>query len=123
MRTTVTGRRTLSASTLMSDEVVDAEGEKLGEIEDLMIDLQNGRVDYAVLSFGGFLGLGGKLFAVPFELFDVDFENQRMILDVEREAVQEAPGFDEDDWPDTADQSWHAEVHDHWGSTRPTDVS
>lgn len=119
MRSTVTGRRTLSTSTLTGDAVVDAEGEDLGQIEDFMIDLQNGRVDYTVLSFGGFLGMVGKLFAVPFELLDFDLENERVLLDVDRETIQGAPGFDETDWPDTTDEAWHTEIHDHWGSTRP----
>lgn len=119
MRSTVTGRRTLSTSTLTGDDVVNAEGEDLGTIEDFMIDLQNGRVDYAVLSFGGFLGLGDKLFAIPFELLDVDFENKRVTLDIDREALEDAPGFDKDDWPDTSDEAWHTRIHDHWGTTRP----
>lgn len=119
MRSTVTGRRTLSTSTLTGDDVVNAEGEDLGTIEDFMIDLQNGRVDYAVLSFGGFLGMGDKLFAIPFELIDVDFENERVSLDVDRETLEGAPGFDKDDWPDTSDEGWHTRIHDHWGTTRP----
>jgi sporulation protein YlmC with PRC-barrel domain len=62
--------RVLSASTLEGDKVTNAEGENLGEVKELMIDLESGRVAYAVLEFGGFLGLGDKLFAVPWEAFD-----------------------------------------------------
>lgn len=60
-----TGRRLLSASTIEGTPVQNQAGEDLGEINELMIDLEKGRIAYAVLSFGGFLGLGDKLFALP----------------------------------------------------------
>ena len=74
--------RVLSASTINGDAVVNSNGDKLGQIEELMIDLDNGRVAYAVLSFGGFLGIGDKLFAIPFEALQLDTENHRFVLDV-----------------------------------------
>lgn len=116
--TTTTRRRNLSTSTLLGDDVVNGQGEDLGEIEDFMIDLPDGRIDYAVLSFGGFMGMGDKLFAVPFELLNVDFENKRVVLDVPKERLENAPGFDEDDWPDTSEEAWHTRIHEHYGTTR-----
>ena len=70
-----TGRlasRVLSASTLNGDDVYNPKGEKLGSIKELMLDIENGKVCYAVLSFGGFLSLGEKLFAVPWSARPVD---------------------------------------------------
>jgi len=96
---------TLSATTIIGDPVVNEYGEDLGKIEELMIDLDHGRVAYAVLSFGGLFGIGDKLFAVPLEAMRVDPENHRFVLDVERERLDEAPGFDKDDWPDAAEAS------------------
>lgn len=107
--------RVLSASSLASTRVVNAEGEDLGRIEELMIDLAGGRVAYAVLSFGGFLGFGDKLFAVPFEALAIDAENECFRLDVPRERLEEAEGFDEDDWPDFADRRWGEGVYRHYG--------
>ena len=83
--------------------MVNRAGENLGEIEELMIDLENGRVAYAVVSFGGFVGIGNKLFAVPFEALELDAENHCFVLDVPREKLEKAPGFDKDKWPDFAD--------------------
>jgi sporulation protein YlmC with PRC-barrel domain len=105
----------LSATSIVGDEVENPQGENLGKIEDLMIDLQNGNVAYAVLSFGGFLGMGDKLFAVPFQALHCDCENKRMILDTDKERLKNAPGFDKDHWPNTADRTWGADVHSHYG--------
>ena len=96
----------LSSSSINGDGVVNAAGDDLGHIEDLMIDPVTGKVDYAVLSFGGFLGMGDKYFAIPFEQLSVDRENKRMVLNVEKERLKDAPGFDKDDWPDFADSGF-----------------
>ena len=105
----------LSAGTLCGDAVVNPTGESLGRIEELMIDLDRGKVAYAVLSFGGFLGIGSKLFAVPFEALELDAENQRFVLDTPREKLEQAPGFDKDQWPDFADPSFGREVYGYYG--------
>lgn len=105
----------LSASTITGDKVVNREGEDLGDIKDLMIDTESGRVAYAVLEFGGVLGLGSKLFAVPLSAMQVDPENHRFIFDQDKEVLKNAPGFDKDDWPDFSDRAWGSEVHSHYG--------
>jgi sporulation protein YlmC with PRC-barrel domain len=105
----------LSAATLCGDAVVNPNGENLGRIEELMIDLERGKVAYAVLSFGGFLGIGSKLFAVPFEALELDPDNKRFVLDTPREKLEQAPGFDKDQWPDFADPSFGREVYGYYG--------
>jgi sporulation protein YlmC with PRC-barrel domain len=107
--------RVMSASTLTGDAVTNAVGEDLGRIEELMIDLENGCVAYAVLSFGGFLGLGDKLFAVPFRALTLDTERKCFVLDVPREKLEAAPGFDKHDWPDFADPTFGDEVYGYYG--------
>ena len=107
--------RVMSASTLAGDAVTNAAGEDLGRIEELMIDLQNGCVAYAVLSFGGFLGMGDKLFAVPFGALTLDLQRKCFVLDVPREKLEAAPGFDKSDWPDFADASFGDEVYGYYG--------
>jgi hypothetical protein len=107
--------RVLSASTLCGDAVTNAVGEDLGRIEELMIDLSSGRVAYAVLSFGGFLGIGDKLFAVPFGALRLDTGRKCFVLDVPREKLENAPGFDKNDWPDFADPSFGDEVYGYYG--------
>jgi len=112
---TTIARRVLSASTIKGDDVVNAQGEDLGNIDDLMIDLERGRVAYAVLSFGGFLGMGDKLFAIPWEAMTVDQDNKRLVLNVDKELLKKAPGFDKNNWPDMADPAWGAELHSYYG--------
>lgn len=116
-RITTTTPPVLSATTLIGDPVVNAAEENLGELEDLMIDVDNGRIRYAVLSFGGFLGVGNKLFAVPFETLQIDGENERIILDVQKKHLENAPGFNKNNWPDTAQEEWQTEVYEFYGRT------
>ncbi|MGE3274399.1 MAG: PRC-barrel domain-containing protein [Vicinamibacterales bacterium] len=108
--------RALSASTLIGDEVVNTQGEKLGKIEDIMLDLERGRVAYAVLSFGGFLGMGDKFFAVPWDQLDVDLQAKNFRLDVPKEKLEQAPGFDKDNWPDTVDPTFVGQVYEYYGT-------
>ena len=71
----------------------------MGKIEDLMIDVQEGRVAYAVLSFGGFLGMGDKLFAIPWQAFSLRPDERAFLLDIPRDVLEKAEGFDKDYWP------------------------
>jgi sporulation protein YlmC with PRC-barrel domain len=112
------GRKSLSATTLIGDRVVNRKGEDLGKIEDLMIDPEQGRVGYAVLSFGGFLGMGDKLFAVPLQALQLSREDKRFILDVDKERLKNAPGFDKDKWPDISDRSFGTTVYSYY-NTKP----
>jgi len=112
------GPRIMAADTLEGDTVVNAAGEDLGEIKDIMIDVPSGRVAYAVLSFGGFLGIGDKLFAIPWQALQLDPENHRFVLDVDKERLRAAPGFDKDHWPSMADERWAVEIHEYY-SSRP----
>jgi sporulation protein YlmC with PRC-barrel domain len=120
MSTTKTdaGRKTLSATTLIGDRVVNRQGEDLGKIEDFMLDPEQGRVGYAVVSFGGFLGIGDKLFAVPMQALQLSRADKRFILDVDKERLKNAPGFDKDHWPDMSDRSFGATVYSYY-NTRP----
>lgn len=104
----------LSSSTLTGDDVVDREGNKLGTLKELMIDLDRGEVAYAVLSRGGMAGIGEKLFAVPWALLEVDTDRRRVVLDVEEEVLDNSPGFDPDNWPQF-NTEWGTAIHEHYG--------
>jgi sporulation protein YlmC with PRC-barrel domain len=108
-------RQVLSSSSINGTTVQNMQRENLGEIKDLMIDIAEGRIVYAVLSFGGFLGMGDKLFAIPWEAFRVVQEEEVLLLDVMKEKLENAPGFDKDDWPDMADTTWGQGIHDYYG--------
>lgn len=107
----------LSASTLTGDKVRNPEGEQLGSLEEIVIDLDDGRVSYAVVATGGFLGLGNKFFAVPWDMLFVDTDNKEIVLDISKDALEGAPGFDQDDWPDTHDRTWVGDVYRYYGRT------
>ena len=106
----------LAADTLTGDKVVNLQNEDLGKIEHLMIDLGTGRIAYAVLSFGGFLGMGDKLFAIPWSALTVDTLEKRFILQVDKELLKRAPGFDKEQWPNMADRAWGTQVFKYYGA-------
>ncbi len=107
-------RPVISASTLNKDSVRNNQNEDLGKIHDIMIDVEHGRIAYAVLSFGGILGMGDKLFAIPWQSLRVDRQNECMVLDIPKERLENAPGFSQDDWPDMADQRWGGSIYEYY---------
>lgn len=116
MTTTHEIPRCLAATNLRGTEVKNRSGDDLGEITELMIDLVDGRVAYAVLSFGGFLGLGDKLFAVPWAALHYDAVENYFVLDMDKERLEHAPGFDKDQWPNFADPRFHVETYAYYAS-------
>lgn len=104
----------LSSSSITGDDVCNMQDEKLGHIEDIMLDTTDGKIRYVVLSAGGFMGLGEHFFAVPWRALTLDQENQRFMLDVDVERLKNAPGFDKDNWPDMADPSWNSTVESYY---------
>ena len=104
----------LSANSLKGNNVRNAKGDNLGKVEDFMLDTSTGEVSYAVLSFGGVMGIGNKLFAVPLQAMRTDTEQHEFILDESKERLEKAPGFDKDNWPKTADSKWHEEVRTYY---------
>ena len=115
MQTEIRTPVVLSASTLMGDPVKNHFGEDLGKLEELMIDLSSGRVAYAVLSFGGVLGMGNKLFALPWKALTVDTENHIIVVNINKEMLEDAPGFDKDHWPVTSEDAWLTDVYEYYG--------
>jgi sporulation protein YlmC with PRC-barrel domain len=101
--------KVLSASTLLGDKVTNLRGEDLGKVEAIMLELKTGHVAYVVVSFGRVNWMpNNKLFAVPWEVLSISFHDKKFILNVSKEALQSAPGFDRDKWPDVADFGWLA---------------
>ena len=107
----------LQATTIIGKRVLNRSGEQLGTLKELVIDLEDGRVAYAVLSFGGFLGKGDKLFAIPWEAFALNPKDHTFLLDVEKEVLRQAPGFDKDQWPDGAqyEAGWLFAIYEYYG--------
>ncbi|MEJ7642964.1 MAG: PRC-barrel domain-containing protein [Chryseolinea sp.] len=93
--------RNLAASSIIGDKILNPSGEDLGKIKDIMINLDNGSIEYIVVEFGGFLGMGEKYFAFPFNAMSVDTEQHAFILNRSKEELESAPGFDKSHWPET----------------------
>ncbi|HEX8874924.1 MAG TPA: PRC-barrel domain-containing protein [Nitrosospira sp.] len=117
------GPRLMGADTLMGESVCNHKGEELGDIKEIMLDMSSGGIAYAVLSFGGFMGIADKLFAVPWSALKLDTEKKCFLLDVDKERLESAPGFDKDDWPDMADPSWQNTINSYYGTKTYTDAS
>ncbi len=109
------GPEVMAAKTLQSNDVYNRQDEKLGSIQDIMLDVQHGRVAYAVLSKGGVLGVGDKLHAIPWGALTLDTDRKCFILDVSAQRMEEAEGFDKDNWPSMADEAWARKTYDDYG--------
>jgi sporulation protein YlmC with PRC-barrel domain len=110
------GPALMGAHTLLGNDVYNKGNEDLGDIKEFMIDMATGQVSYAVLSYGGLMGMGDKLFAVPWAALKLDTANKRFTLDVRKEALKDAPGFDKDRWPSMSDKTWASGVHQFYGT-------
>lgn len=104
----------LATDTLAGDTVVNRQEEDLGTVEHLMIDVEKGRIAYAVLSFGGFPDTDDRLFAVPWSTLTVDTGERQVILNVDRKLLEQAPGFNRAHWPNMADRAWGSELSTYY---------
>lgn len=109
--------RVRRASSITGSAVRNLKGDELGKIEDLMMDTASGRIAYVVLAYGGFLGMGGKFFAIPWEALMRRSNDEEYIPDLDEEVLKNAPGFDKDHWPTTVDTTWLSSVYTHYGYT------
>ena len=110
------GPRLMTANTLEGNAVINQADETLGTITDIMLDVPQGRIAYAVMTSGSFLGMAGKLFALPWNLLTLDTERKCFICDIAKETISNAPGFDKDHWPDVAELGWQQDVHSYYGT-------
>ena len=104
----------VKASSIIGTSVVSPKGESLGDIKEIVIDPSTGRVAYSVVSFGGFLSMGEKLFAIPFSSFKYDGTKNHYVLDVSKERLKAAPGFDSDHWPSMSEEKWNRDVYKYY---------
>jgi sporulation protein YlmC with PRC-barrel domain len=113
--TTPRERGIMAADTLTGEKVVNPDGESLGHVRHIMLDMDEGVIAYVVLSFHGFLGMGEKLFAIPWRSLALDRKNKWLVLDIDKERLRNAPGFDKENWPSMADPAWAANIHAYYG--------
>jgi sporulation protein YlmC with PRC-barrel domain len=104
----------VKATSIIGTNVFNPNGDSLGEVKEVVIDPNSGRVAYVVVSFGGFLTIGEKLFAIPFSSFKYDTKKNEYILDIPKERLEKAPGFDANQWPSMADEKWNREIYTYY---------
>jgi sporulation protein YlmC with PRC-barrel domain len=109
------GPDVMAASTLDGNSVQSSDGHDVGSLKEIMLDVRSGRIAYAVLSSGGFLGIGDKLIAIPWSALTLDTDNRCFRLAATADQVRNSPGFDKDAWPSMADHVWATTVHQHYG--------
>ena len=108
--------KVLTATSIIGDKIENLEGEQLDKIKDLMVDLQGGCITYVVVEYGGCLEIGEKLFALPFNAIQLDQAKKRFLLDIDRDLLEKAPGFDKNHWPATNSHEYFQEAGSYWGS-------
>ncbi len=120
--------KTVRASEVIGMNIYNPEGEDVGEVNDIVLDPNTGKMRYAAVTYGGFLGIGDELFAVPWEAFQCtqdpeDPEEHRLTLDVSKEQLEGAQGFNQDNWPNFADPNFAQELDKRYRVNRNRDGS
>jgi len=106
----------VNADNVIGVEVKNNQDESLGEVQALMIDKLTGEVAYVVLSYGGFLGMGDKLFALPWSIFSYDANDDCFKIPLNQAQLKNSPGFDKDKWPDMSSQQWRDSIQNHYSN-------
>jgi sporulation protein YlmC with PRC-barrel domain len=101
---------------VIGKSVVNLNGEDLGQIQEVVIDAAAARLTYAVVSFGGFLGIGDKLFAVPWVSLKYGSAQDVFVMKADKKLLENAPGFDRNNWPDMSDPTHLSEIYKYYGS-------
>ena len=109
-------RRLMTASKVRGSKVMNHQGDTLGEIDDIVFDMPRGGIAYAAMASGGFLGLGERMFALPWTALVYDSGSQCFVINAQKESFEHAPGFDKGHWPTEAGAEWHEQVHRHYGA-------
>ena len=109
----------ISADKVEGTSVYNQEGEKLGSVEDIMIDKRSGRVAYAVLSFGGFLGMGERHHPLPWQVLTYDTEMDGYIVPLSKDVLEKGPTYGDDDTPRWDDPHWNSDVYKYYNATWP----
>ena len=107
--------RAILANSIIDLKVQNKEGQEIGKIEDIVLDMESGRIGYAVMSSAGFLAGDERLFAVPIQSMVLDLTRNRFLLDADKERLENAPGFDRNNWPRMGDRRWGAKIHAYFG--------
>ena len=104
----------VKASEITGTKVKNLAGENLGEINEVVIDKSQGKISYLVLDFGGLFGFGNKFFAMPWNLFTYDQEDDNYVIKLDKERLKNSPGFDKDHWPNFSEIEFVASINKYY---------
>jgi PRC-barrel domain len=104
----------ISANKVEGTTVKNTAGEKLGSIEEIMIDKRSGKVAYAVMSFGGFLGIGDRHHPLPWGVLKYDTNLEGYVVNLDKRVLEQAPTYGSDERVDLADEAYGKKIHDYY---------
>jgi PRC-barrel domain len=111
-------RTLIAASKVEGTAVYNRQGEAIGSVYDVMIDKRSGDVAYAVMSFGGFLGIGQRYHPLPWNMLDYDERQSGYVVDLNKEMLEKAPSYAQDHEPNWADQTYVRRIDDYYDRSR-----
>ncbi|MCC6888995.1 MAG: PRC-barrel domain-containing protein [Hyphomicrobiales bacterium] len=105
----------IAATKVNGTYVYNRQGENLGSVYDLMIDKRSGHVAYAIMSFGGFLGMGESYHPLPWNVLDYDERQGGYVIDMDADRLRNAPSFRLNETPDWSDRSYGRRIDEYYG--------
>jgi sporulation protein YlmC with PRC-barrel domain len=120
--TTSTAGRLIAADQVQGTTIYNPNGDNLGSVEDVMIDKVTGRIAYAVVGFGGFLGIGNRHYPLPWEKLSYDPAMGGYVVDLDRSVLEGAPSYADNDAVAWNDRAWDEQVYDYYGARPYWDI-
>ena len=111
----ISSKSLIAAKRVQGTDVYNMQGEKLGTVEDIMIDKVSGQAIYAIMSFGGFLGIGENYHPLPWSTLKYDESKGGYVVNLDKKVLEGAPSYGPRDRIDWDDQKWGRRVHDYYG--------
>jgi hypothetical protein len=105
----------IASSKVQGTYVYNAAGEELGSIHDVMIDKLSGKVAYAIMSFGGFLGIGNQYHPLPWSVLKYDTSKGGYVVHLDKRQLEGGPAYAADTEPDWSDRGYETKIHDYYG--------
>lgn len=107
--------RLIASNKVEGTAVYNRQGERLGSVYNFMVDKRSGQVEYAVLSFGGFLGIGDSYYPLPWRSLKYDTSQGGYLVDLDKDRLQGAPSYSSSEAPDWSDPSYGRRIDDYYG--------
>jgi hypothetical protein len=108
----------ISTGAIRGTPVYNTDGEALGSVDDLMVDSETGRIAYALMSFGGFLGIGERIHPLPWAVLKYDKVRRGYVVPLTKAALVDAPNYGPEDAPRFGERAYEESIHDYYKTDR-----